>query len=143
MSTIKKWRSKITELAGYEFAFSKIPIGYGRGRGYNWIPDFTKEEVIKFIQTSKLIDDKGLDKAIKEVWGDLNAQLEQERNDTMLGLRSVVGGLKRSQNNLKTSVDKLSSDNAKLRQRVTMLENSLSSLVAKLSENKKFKKLIE
>jgi hypothetical protein len=63
---VKKWRSKITELSGYEFSFVKIPIGYGRRHGYNWVPNFTDEEVEKFIQTSNLISDNGLDKAIKD-----------------------------------------------------------------------------
>ena len=143
ISTIKKWRSKITELAGYEFSYCKIPIGYGRGRGYNWAPDFTKEELEKFVQLSKLIADKGLDKAIKEVWGDLNAQLEEEREDSILALRAVIGRSNRSLIALKKELDSLSSDNVKLRQRVYTLESKLSGLIEKLSENKKIKKLIE
>ena len=141
VSTVKKWRSKITELSGYDFSFVKIPISYGRG--YNWVPSFTDEEAEKFKETSNLIADKGLDKAIKEVWGDLNAQLEEEREDSILALRAVIGRSNRSLIALKKELDSLSSDNVKLRQRVYTLESKLSGLIEKLSENKKIKKLIE
>lgn len=107
------------------------------------MPDFTKEEVAKFVQLSKLIADKGLDKAIKEVWGDLNAQLEEEREDALLALKRAIGRLNLSRVALKKELDSLSSDNVKLRQRVHTLETNLSDLIEKLSENKKIKKLIE
>ena len=107
------------------------------------MPDFTKEELEKFVQTTELIADKGLDKAIKEVWGDLNAQLEEEREDSILALRSVIGRSNRSLIALNKELDSLSADNVKLRQRVYTLESKLSGLIDKLSENKKIKKLIE
>ena len=143
VSTIKKWRSKITELSGYEFLFVKIPIGYGRRHGYNWVPNFTDEEVEKFIQTSNLIADNGLDKAIKMVWGDLNTLLEEERESELSILRHSLGRLNRSQLALKVEVKSLSSENIKLRQRVHTLETKLSDLIDKLSTSKKLKKLIE
>ena len=130
-------------MSGYKFKFIKIPIGYGRGRGYNLVPSFTDEEVQKFIQTSNLIADKGLDKAIKEVWGDLNTFLEEERESELSLLRHSLGRLNSSQLALKIEVKSLSSENVTLRQHVYMLENSLSDLIEKLSENKKIKKLIE
>ena len=107
------------------------------------MPDFTKEELEKFVQTTELIADKGLDKAIKEVWGDLNAQLEEEREDALLALKRAIGRLNLSRVALKKELDSLSSDNIKLRQRVHTLETNLSDLIEKLSENKKIKKLIE
>ncbi|NBK99361.1 MAG: hypothetical protein EOM50_15340 [Erysipelotrichia bacterium] len=107
------------------------------------MPDFTKEELEKFVQTTELIADKGLDKAIKEVWGDLNAQLEEEREDALLALKRAIGRLNLSRVALKKELDSLSSDNVKLRQRVHTLETNLSDLIEKLSENKKIKKLIE
>ena len=107
------------------------------------MPDFTKEELEKFVQTTELIADKGLDKAIKEVWGDLNAQLEEEREDALLALKRAIGRLNLSRVALKKELDSLSSDNVKLRQRVYTLESKLSGLIEKLSENKKIKKLIE
>ena len=143
VSTIKKWRSKITELSGYEFSFIKIPIGYGKRHGYNWVPNFTDEEVEKFIQTSNLIADNGLDKAIKMVWGDLNTLLEEERESELSILRHSLGRLNSSQLALKVEVKSLSSENVKLRQRVHTFETKLSDLIKKLSENKKIKKLIE
>ena len=142
-STVKKWRSQITKLSGYKFKFIKIPIGYGRGRGYNWVPSFTDEEVQKFIQTSNLIADNGLDKAIKMVWGDLNTLLEEERESELSILRHSLGRLNSSQLALKIEVKSLSSENVKLRQRIYTLETNLSDLIKKLSENKKIKKLIE
>ena len=130
-------------MSGYKFKFIKIPIGYGRGRGYNLVPSFTDEEVQKFIQTSNLIADKGLDKAIKEVWGDLNTFLEEERESELSLLRHSLGRLNSSQLALKIEVKSLSSENVKLRQRIHTLETKLSDLIKKLSENKKIKKLIE
>ena len=130
-------------MSGYKFKFIKIPIGYGRGRGYNWVPSFTDEEVQKFIQTSNLIADKGLDKAIKEVWGDLNTFLEEERESELSFLRHSLGRLNSSQLALKIEVKSLSSENIKLRQRVHTLETKLSDLIDKLSTSKKLKKLIE
>ena len=130
-------------MSGYKFKFIKIPIGYGRGRGYNLVPSFTDEEVQKFIQTSNLIADKGLDKAIKEVWGDLNTLLEEERESELSILRHSLGRLNSSQLALKIEVKSLSSENVKLRQRIYTLETNLSDLIKKLSENKKIKKLIE
>ena len=130
-------------MSGYKFKFIKIPIGYGRGRGYNLVPSFTDEEVQKFIQTSNLIADKGLDKAIKEVWGDLNTFLEEERESELSLLRHSLGRLNSSQLALKIEVKSLSSENVKLRQRVHTLETKLSDLIKKLSENKKIKKLIK
>ena len=141
VSTVKKWRSKITELSGYDFSFVKIPISYGRG--YNWVPSFTDEEAEKFKETSNLIADKGLDKAIKEVWGDLNTLLEEERESELSLLRHSLGRLNSSQLALKIEVKSLSSENVKLRQRVHTFETKLSDLIKKLSENKKIKKLIE
>ena len=130
-------------MSGYKFKFIKIPIGYGRGRGYNLVPSFTDEEVQKFIQTSNLIADKGLDKAIKEVWGDLNTFLEEERESELSFLRHSLGRLNSSQLALKIEVKSLSSENVMLRQRVYTLETKLSDLIDKLSTSKKLKKLIE
>ena len=130
-------------MSGYKFKFIKIPIGYGRGRGYNLVPSFTDEEVQKFIQTSNLIADNGLDKAIKMVWGDLNTLLEEERESELSILRHSLGRLNSSQLALKIEVKSLSSENVKLRQRIHTLETKLSDLIKKLSENKKIKKLIE
>ena len=130
-------------MSGYKFKFIKIPIGYGRGRGYNLVPSFTDEEVQKFIQTSNLIADKGLDKAIKEVWGDLNTFLEEERESELSLLRHSLGRLNSSQLALKIEVKSLSSENVMLRQRVYTLETKLSDLIDKLSTSKKLKKLIE
>ncbi|GAB2021061.1 hypothetical protein RyT2_01340 [Pseudolactococcus yaeyamensis] len=90
-----------------------------------------------------MIADKGLDKAIKAVWGDLNAQLEEEREDALLALKRAIGRLNLSRVALKKELDSLSADNVKLRQRVHTLETNLSDLIEKLSENKKIKKLIE
>ena len=90
-----------------------------------------------------MIADKGLDKAIKEVWGDLNTLLEEERESELSLLRHSLGRLNSSQLALKIEVKSLSSENVKLRQRIYTLETNLSDLIKKLSENKKIKKLIE
>ena len=90
-----------------------------------------------------MISDNGLDKAIKMVWGDLNTLLEEERESELSILRHSLGRLNSSQLALKIEVKGLTSENVKLRQRVYTLENNLSILITKLSENKKIKKLIE
>ena len=90
-----------------------------------------------------MISDNGLDKAIKMVWGDLNALLEEERKSELSILRHSLGRLNRSQLALKIEVNGLTSENVKLRQRVHTLETKLSDLIEKLSENKRIKKLIE
>ena len=82
-------------MSGYKFKFVKIPIGYGRGRGYNWVPVFTEEELNKFIETSKLIKGNGIDKAIKTVWGDIDTELEQRREETSELLFRSLGQLRR------------------------------------------------
>ena len=107
------------------------------------VPSFTDEEVQKFIQTSNLIADNGLDKAIKMVWGDLNTLLEEERESELSLLRHSLGRLNSSQLALKIEVKSLSSENVTLRQRVYTLETKLSDLIDKLSTSKKLKKLIE
>lgn len=107
------------------------------------MPDFTQEEVDKFIKTAKLVKDKGLDNAIKAVWGDLDAQLEQERADSTTILLRSIGRLRRSHNSLKTEFDGLSASHTKLRKQVYQLETDLSNLMNKLSENRKIKKLLE
>ena len=90
-----------------------------------------------------MISDNGLDKAIKMVWGDLNALLEEERKSELSILRHSLGRLNRSQLALKIEVNGLTSENVKLRQRVHTLETKLSDLIDKLSTSKKLKKLIE
>lgn len=142
VSTIKKWRSKIETLSGYEFSFYKVPIG--RTRGYNWKPNFTHDEALKFSEVAKMLADKTkLDEAIKQVWGDLNARLEQERVNSQIKTAISLNTLKRSQNDLSNNVTDLSKETFEIRKRVHTLENELSSLIEKLSENRKLKKLIE
>ena len=90
-----------------------------------------------------MISENGLDKAIKMVWGDLNTQLEQEREDSLSTLKQSLGRSNRSHIALKVKVDNLASENVKLSQRIYKLENSLSDLIDKLSTSKKLKKIIE
>lgn len=107
------------------------------------MPVFTDEELTKFVQTSNFIPDKGLDKAIKIVWGDLDAKEKQRRADSTIILLQSIGQLRHSQNELKKVIDNLASENRQLNQRMAKTESELSKLIQGLSQSKKLKKLIE
>lgn len=50
---------------------------------------FTDEEVSKFIEVNRLVNKtNNLDQAIKQVWGDLNAQIEQDSKEMIAELKS-------------------------------------------------------
>lgn len=49
---------------------------------------FTDEEVSKFIEVNRLVNKtNNLDQAIKQVWGDLNAQIEQDSKEMIAELK--------------------------------------------------------
>lgn len=70
VSTLKRWKKQIEHLAEYEFEEKTIQIGKNQVQK---VPDFDSEEVICFQKMAQLIDSKGLEQTIFEVWG--NAQL--------------------------------------------------------------------
>ena len=90
-----------------------------------------------------MISENGLDKAIKTVWGDLDAKEKQRRTDSTTILLQSIGQLRRSQNELKKVIDNLASENRRLNQRMSETESELSRLIQGLSQSKKLKKLIE
>lgn len=70
VSTLKRWKKQIEHLAKYEF--EEKPVQIGRKQILN-VPDFDSEEVRCFQKMAQLIDSKGLEQTVFEVWG--NAQL--------------------------------------------------------------------
>lgn len=70
VSTLKRWKKQIEHLAEYEFEEKMIQIGRNQ---ILKVPDFDSEEVKCFQKMAQLIDSKGLEQTVFEVWG--NAQL--------------------------------------------------------------------
>ena len=70
VSTLKRWKKQIEHLAKYEFEEKTVQIGRNQTQK---VPDFDSEEVRCFQKMAQLIDSKGLEQTIFEVWG--NAQL--------------------------------------------------------------------
>ena len=70
VSTLKRWKKQIEHLAEYEFEENTVQVGRNQ---ILKVPDFDSEEVRRFQKMAQLIDSKGLEQAVFEVWG--NAQL--------------------------------------------------------------------
>lgn len=70
VSTLKRWKKQIEHLAEYEFEEKSVQIGRNK---IQKIPDFDSEEVRCFQKMAQLIDSKGLEQTVFEVWG--NAQI--------------------------------------------------------------------
>lgn len=66
VSTLKRWKKQIEHLAKYEFEEKTVQIGRNQTQK---VPDFDSEEVRCFQKMAQLIDSKGLEQTIFEVWG--------------------------------------------------------------------------
>ena len=66
VSTLKRWKKQIEHLAEYEFEEKTIQIGRNQVQK---VPDFDSEEVKCFQKMAQLIDSKGLEQTVFEVWG--------------------------------------------------------------------------
>lgn len=86
-STIKKWRKRIEDTAGYKFNhFVANSRYYGRNIIVNNY-SFSKEELDKFVCLAKRVDKtKNLDSSIAEIWGVARKPLQEQLD----GLREAL-----------------------------------------------------
>lgn len=123
VSTIKKWRLRIENISGYSFKKAKHKVSrYSTQVFY----EFTDEEVSKFIEVNHLVNEtNNLDQAIKQVWGDLNTQLEQDSQEMITDLRKDFQAYQKKSLLL---IQSLGKQNHSLSQRLTTLSERLDQL---------------
>lgn len=115
VSTLKRWKKQIEHLAEYKFKEKTVRIGRNQ---IQRVPDFDSEEVRCFQQMAKLIDSKGLEQTVFDVWG--NAQLltlehlQGKHNhlarafiNYRLQANKQIDSLKKENQSLKTELDTL------------------------------------
>lgn len=118
VSTLKRWKKQIEHLAKYEFEEKTVQIGRNQTQK---VPDFDSEEVRCFQKMSQLIDSKGLEQTIFEIWG--NAQLltlehiQGKHNQLVqafikyrLQANKKFDSLKKENQSLKTGLDTLTQE---------------------------------
>lgn len=123
VSTIKKWRLRIEKLSGYSFKKDKHKVSrYSTQVFY----EFTDEEVSKFIEVNNIVNrTNNLDQAIKQVWGDLDTQLQQDSKEMIADLRNDFQSYKKKSLLL---IQSLGKQNHSLSQRLTTLNERLDKL---------------
>ncbi|MGT2933406.1 hypothetical protein [Streptococcus catagoni] len=123
VSTIKKWRLRIEKLSGYNFKKAKHKVSrYSTQIFYK----FTDEEVSKFIEVNLLVNKtNNLDQAIKQVWGDLETQLEQDSKEMINDLRKDFQAYQKKSLSLIQTLDQ---NNRFLSQRLTTMRERLDQL---------------
>ena len=119
-STVKRWRREIEKISGYKFEQEYIRTSK---KTYNWVYVFTKDEMQKFISLSdELFFGEKLDSSIKKVWGDLDAQLEQNLSEDLDALWEVF---EKYEGKVNQDIKELENRNTSLAQRVYTLETKL------------------
>ncbi|WP_270329490.1 hypothetical protein [Lactococcus lactis] len=115
VSTLKRWKKQIEHLAEYEFEEKTVQIGRNQ---IQKIPDFDSKEVRRFQKMAQLIDSKGLEQAIIQVWGNARVlSLENIQNkhnhlaqafvNYRLQANKQMDYLKKENQSLKTELDTL------------------------------------
>lgn len=114
---------RIEKLSDYSFSKSKHKVSrYSTQVFYK----FTDEEVSKFIEVNHLVNKtNNLDQAIKQVWGDLDTQLEQDSREMIAELREEFLDYKKKSIGL---IDTLDQNNRFLSQHLTTLSERLDQL---------------
>jgi hypothetical protein len=118
VSTIKRWKKQIEHLAEYEFEEKTVQIGR---KQFQKVPNFDSEEVKCFQKMAQLIDSKGLEKAIIEVWGNvrvLNLEYLQDKHNHLaqafikyrLQSNKQFDWLKKENQSLKAELDTLTQE---------------------------------
>lgn len=118
VSTIKRWKKQIEHLAEYEFEEKTVQIGR---KQFQKVPNFDSEEVKCFQKMAQLIDSKGLEKAIIEVWGNarvLSLKYLQDKHNHLaqafikyrLQTNKQIDSLKKENQSLKTELDTLTQE---------------------------------
>ncbi|VTT41445.1 Uncharacterised protein [Streptococcus porcinus] len=88
--------------------------------------EFTDEEVSKFIEVNHLVNKtNNLDQAIKQVWGNLDTQLEQDSKEMIADLRKDFLSNQKKSISLIQALDQ---KNRFLSQRLTTLSERLDQL---------------
>lgn len=88
--------------------------------------EFTDEEVSKFIEVNHIVNrTNNLDQAIKEVWGDLDTQIEQDLKEMVADLRKDFQAYQKKSLLL---IQSLRKQNHSLSQRLTTLSERLDQL---------------
>lgn len=88
--------------------------------------EFTDEEVSKFIEVNNMVNrTNNLDQAIKQVWGDLDTQLEQNSKEMIADLRKDFQSYQEKSLLL---IQSLGKQNHSLLQRLTTLSERLDQL---------------
>ena len=128
-TTIRKWCPRITELSGYKFTFEEV---YLSRRKQQLIPKFTKQDLSKFKQLAKILDNtNNLEQAIFTVYGNSKAKREQSyKEEITKEIESIddwyseeIDNLKEKINNLVKTVNSQSKRIAKLEEFNSKLEN--------------------
>lgn len=88
--------------------------------------EFTDEEVSKFIEVNNIVNrTNNLDQAIKQVWGDLDTQLEQDSKEMVAKLKEEFLAYQKKSLSL---IHTLNQNNRFLSQRLTTLSERLDQL---------------
>ncbi|QGH00939.1 hypothetical protein EA456_11080 [Streptococcus dysgalactiae subsp. dysgalactiae] len=111
------------KLSDYSFSKSKHKVSrYSTQVFY----EFTDEEVSKFIEVNHLVNKtNNLDQAIKQVWGDLDTQLEQDSKEMIADLRKDFQTYQKKSLSL---IQSLGKQNHYLSQHLTTLSERLDQL---------------
>lgn len=88
--------------------------------------EFTDEEISKFIEVNNIVNKtNNLDQAIKQVWGDLDTQLEQDSKEMIADLRKDFLSYQKKSLLL---IQSLGKQNHSLSQRLTKISERLDRL---------------
>ncbi|KAA8358074.1 hypothetical protein FE407_08695 [Leuconostoc carnosum] len=111
------------KLSGYSFKKAKYKVSrYSTQVFY----EFTDEEISKFIEMNHLVNKiNNLDQAIKQVWGDLDTQLEQDSKELIADLRKDFQTYQKKSLSL---IQSLGKQNHYLSQHLTTLSERLDQL---------------
>ncbi len=118
VSTLKRWKKQIEHLAEYEFEEKTVQIGRNQMQK---VPDFDSEEVRCFQKMAQLIDSKGLEQTVFEVWGNarvLNLDHLQAKHNHLaqafikyrLQANKQIDSLKKENQSLKAELDTLTQE---------------------------------
>ncbi|WP_270252953.1 hypothetical protein [Lactococcus garvieae] len=131
-NTVRKWRGEIEKISGH--SFTCIKVRNGRGRKNRTTYDFSKDDVEAFLDFKKLLlDGKSKEKAISEIWGNLQEETQEEQEERLTHLT-------RNFNIAKAKIRTLENDKQILQSSLTTLHNQIADLTKRVEvlENKGF-----
>ncbi|MEW4353798.1 hypothetical protein AB1I63_02705 [Streptococcus pneumoniae] len=135
-SSVKKWRLKVEELAGYKFKMTRMRVSRRRVQD---VYQFTEEEFEKFVRLSKRIDEtNNLAQSVVEIWGDLKARRERKLYQDVADTKVTLNKLVKAHNSKNLIITALQNRVEKLEERLEVLEENQSK--GFFSRNKKKEK---